>query len=154
MNKLRHRIHQITLLAAAAVVFAGCGGKDAVAPADVEKQAFEDLRSEIRDVVADSSREAEAIRLVDVLQKDMERLRNSIAARSSRLRELNADYDTTRADFDDFLASIESEVRENRQHVTEAHQALLAATTSEERSRIDKFRTKAINAAINSIQSI
>jgi len=137
-----------------AIMVAACAGKDAVTPVDVEAQAFEDLRSEIRNVVADSSREAEAIRLVDVLQKDIERLRNSIAARTSRLRELNADYDTPRADFEDFLASIESEVRENRQHVTEAHQALLAVTTSEERSQIDKYRTKAINAAIKSIQSI
>jgi hypothetical protein len=81
-------------------------------------------------------------------------LSGTIAARTSRIRELNANYDTSRAHFEAFLESIESEVRENRQRVSETHHALLAALTAEERSDIEKLRTKAINAAIKTIQSI
>lgn len=59
------------LLIAIALAFAGCGGKDAVTPVDIEKQAWEDLRSDVREVISDPEREAEAIKLVDVLADDL-----------------------------------------------------------------------------------
>ncbi len=137
-----------------AIMVTACAGTGDVTSADVENQAFEDLRNEIRAVVADPARETEAIRLVGVLQKDFETLHSTIATRTIRLRELNADYDTSRADFEAFLASIEAQARERRQNVTATHQALLAAMTAEERSQVDKSRSRAINAAIKSMQSI
>ena len=128
--------------------------KDDVAPADVEKQAFEDLRTEIREAITDAAREAEAIRLVGVLEEDLAALRSSITARKARARELNASYDTPRAEFEAFLAKIEAEVRDNQQQVSKTHQALLANVTPEERSAIAKTHTKAMNTAIQTIQSI
>ncbi len=128
--------------------------KDDVAPADVEKQAFEDLRTEIREAITDPAREAETIRLVGVLEEDLAALRSSIAARKARARELNANYDTPRAEFEAFLAKIEAEVRDNQQRVSKTHRALLATATTEERSTVAKSHTKAMNAAITSLQSI
>ena len=128
--------------------------KDDVAPVDVEKQAFEDLRTEIREAITDPAREAEAIRLVDVLEQDLADLRTSITARKNRAKELNANYDTPRADFDAFLAGVEAEVRDHKQRVSETHRALLANATTEERSTVAKSHTKAMNAAITSLQSI
>ncbi len=128
--------------------------KDDVAPADVEKQAFEDLLTDIREAITDPAREAETIRLVGVLEEDLAALRSSITARKARARELNANYDTPRAEFEAFLAKIEAEVRDNRQQVSKTHQALLANVTPEERSAIAKTHTKAMNTAIQTIQSI
>jgi hypothetical protein len=128
--------------------------KDDVAPVDVEKQAFEDLRTEIRDAVSDSAREEETIRLVGVLEDDLAALRTSIAARKTKVRELNANYDTPRAEFDAALAEIEAEVRDHKIRVSETHRALLTNVTAEERSAIAKAQTKAMNAAIQTIQSI
>ena len=59
--------------------------KDDVAPVDVEKQAFEDLRAEIVEVITDPVREAEAIRLVGVLEEDLATLRTNIAARKTHV---------------------------------------------------------------------
>lgn len=129
-------------------------GKDDVAPVDVEKQAFEDLRTEIHAAITDAAREAEAIRLVGVLEEDLAALRSSITARKARARELNANYDTPRAEFEAFLAKIEADVRDNRQRVSKTHQALLANATPEERSAVAKTHTKAMNAAIQTIQSL
>jgi hypothetical protein len=128
--------------------------KDDVAPVDVEKQAFEDLRTEIRDAVSDSAREEETIRLVGVLEDDLAALRTNIAARKIKVRELNASYDTPRAEFDAALAGIEAEVRDHKIRVSETHRALLTNVTAEERSAIAKAQTKAMNAAIQTIQSI
>lgn len=129
-------------------------GKDDVAPVDVEKQAFEDLRTEIREAITDPARETEAIRLVGVLEEDLAALRKSITSRRNRVRELNADYNTPRADFETFLAGVEAEVRDNRRRVSETHQTFLANMTAEERSALTKTHTKAMNAAIRTMQSI
>jgi capsule polysaccharide export protein KpsE/RkpR len=128
--------------------------KDDVAPVDVEKQAFDDLRTEIHRAIDDPVREAETIRLVGVLQEDLAALRTNIAARKSQVRELNANYDTPRAKFEAYLAGVEAEVRDHKRRVSETHRALLANVTAEERSAIAKSHTKAMNAAITNIQSI
>ena len=137
-----------------AFLVSACAGKDDVAPVDVEKQAFEDLREQIRDTIADSAREAEAIRLVTALESDLEALRESVAERKSKARKLNADYDTPRADFEAFLEKQTEEIRANRERVSKTHQTLLATVTPDERDAIEKARTNAMNAAIASIQSI
>ncbi len=128
--------------------------KDDVAPADVEKQAFEDLRTEIREAITDPARETEAIRLVGVLEEDLAALRTNIAARKIHVRKLNANYDTPRAKFEAYLAGAEEEVRDHKRRVSETHRALLANVNAEERSAIAKSHTKAMNAAIKTIQSI
>ncbi len=98
---------------------AGCAGKDDVSPVDVEKQAFEDLRSEIREVIDNPAREGEAIALVDALSEDLSALRDKISERRQRVRELNADYDTTRADFESFFDQVDKEIQSNKRQVSE-----------------------------------
>ena len=141
------------LCVAVVSLFVACA-KDDVTPVDMEKQAFEDLRTEIRDAVTDPAREAEAIRLVGVLEEDLAELRATIRARKNRVMELNANYETSRADFDAFLAEVETEIQDNRRQVSATRKAFLANMTPEERSAIAKTRTKAINAAIKTIQAI
>jgi len=153
MNNLHCRTHNIALLVVAAVVFAGCGGKEAVAPADVETQAFEDLRTEVREAIDDFTREAEALAVVDALSKDLVSLRESVSERNRQARKLNANYDTPRADFEALFDQIYTEIRANRQRVTQNHQTLMAITTPEEWAQISKSRTKAMQAAISTIQT-
>ena len=153
MRTLQLRYTGALMCIAVASLFVACA-KDDVTPVDEEKQAFEDLRAEIVAAITDPAREAETIRLVGVLEEDLTILRSSIAERKAAARQLNANYDTTRAEFEAFLARIEAEVRDNRQHVSKTHQALLANVTAEERSAIAKTHTKAMNAAIKTIQSI
>ena len=153
MRKPFNRAIGAVLCIAAASFLVACA-KDDVAPVDAEKQAFEDLRAEIAEVITDPAREAETIRLVGVLEEDLAALRSNIAARKKRARELNANYDTPRAEFEAFLASVEAEVRDHKERVSETHRALLASATVEERSAINKIHSKAMSAAIKTIQSI
>ncbi len=153
MNRPFVRATALLLCIAVASLVVACA-KDDVAPVDVEKQAFDDLRTEIREAIDDPAREAEAIRIVGVLEEDLADLRSSITARKARARDLNANYDTSRAEFEAFFAKIEAEVRDNQQRVSKTHRALLATATAEERSTVAKSHTKAMNAAITSLQSI
>jgi outer membrane murein-binding lipoprotein Lpp len=142
------------VFAAIACVFAGCASKDDVSSADVENQAFEDLRSEIRAVIDDPVREGEAIALVNELSEDLDALREKIAQRSQRVRELNADYDTTRAEFEAFFDQVDREIMSNKRQVSEKHREFLEIMTPDERSAIAKTHTKARAAAIRNIQAI
>ena len=134
-------------------VLGGCAAKDDVAPVDVEKQAFDDLRTEIREAIDDPAREDEAIAQVDALVKELDELRERVADRKKRIRQLNADYDTSRADFEKFFEKVNMEIRSNRQRVGDSHRALRASTTPEEWSQISKARTKAMNSVIRSMQT-
>ncbi len=142
------------VFAAIACAFAGCASKDDVSPADVETQAFEDLRTEIRAVIDDPAREGEAIALVNELSEDLGALRETIAKRRQRVRELNADYDTTRADFEAFFDRVDRQIQWNKRQVSEKHREFLAIMTPDERSAISKTHSKARDAAIRNIQAI
>jgi hypothetical protein len=142
------------LLIAIALAFSGCGGKDAVTPVDIEKQAWEDLRSDVHEVIADPQREAEAIKLVDALAEDLNAFREVLTKRHERVRELNANYDTTRAEFDAFLKQVSTEIQASQQRVSKRHRAFLAVTTTEEWSQLSKVRSKAMTAAVKSMQAI
>jgi uncharacterized coiled-coil DUF342 family protein len=154
MSGLIRRLPSAILFAAVACALVGCASKDDVSPADVEKQAFEDLRTEIRAVIDDPAREGEAIALVDELSEDLNTLREKIAERRQRVRELNADYDTTRADFEAFFDQVDGEIKSNKRQVSEKHREFLAIMTPDERSAISKTHTKARAAAIRNIQAI
>lgn len=146
--------HLITISALLAMLFAGCAGKRDVNPVDVEKQAFDDLRAEIRLAIDDAERETRAIELVDVLADELESLRRLKLERQEQGRKLNANYDTTRSEFDAFVNSSNVAIRLNRQRILEKRGAFIATTTPDEWNQIFDARTDAISAAIKSTQSI
>ena len=149
-----HSPRAATLLCIILVSLLGACTKDNIAAVDIEKQAFADLRSDIREVIPDSTRESKVIDLVGVLEQDLANLRTSIEVRKKRVRELNANYDTARVDFETLLAEVETEVQENRRQVSASHKAFLANVTPEERSAIAKAHTSAMDTAIKTIQAI
>ena len=142
------------LFTAVACAFAGCASKDDVSPMEVEKQAFEDLRSEIRAVIDDPAREREAIAMVDALSEDLNALREKISERRQRVRELNADYDISRVDFEAVFDQVDREIKSNKRQASEKRRALFAILPPDERSAISKAHTKARDAAIRNIQAI
>lgn len=142
------------LFAVIAFAITGCGGRDAVAPIELRQQAFEDLRGEIRAAIDDPAREAEAITMVDALVEDFNKLRERTLDRRRRARQLNADYDTTRAEFEALFDLVDKDIQANKRQVSERQRALFAITTPDERSAIAKAHTRAMDAAIRHIQTI
>lgn len=141
------------VIALAALLLSACA-KDDISPVDAEKQAFEDLRTEMQTAIVDPGRADEAIQIVNQLESDLVSLRASVRERRDTVRRLNTDYDTTREEFEAFLAGVEAEVQANKKRVSESHRALLALITPEERSAVAKAHTRAMNAAITTIQTI
>jgi len=145
-------LKSIFILATLALVLGGCG--DNVSPADTQAQAFEDLRDEIRNAVDDSTREGEAIELVDTLAANLQQLQQKLSYRAKRTRELNSDYDTTRETFETFFKEVDGQIQANRKQVGETQRALFAVLTPNERSSISRTHSKTMKAAIKTIQAI
>jgi len=154
MDRYTSRFSYLLIIIALACAMSACAGKKDVAPIDVERQAFDDLRAEIREVIDDPEREAQAISLTDELIADFDKLREKVSERRSRLRELNLNYDTTREEFEAFFDEVEADIQANRKRVIETERALLAAITPEERALLNKAQTSAMKAATRTIQSI
>jgi len=142
------------LIAVIALSFAACAGKEKISPADVAGQAIEDLRTEIRQAIDDPVRQDEVIELVDALADEVSTLRKNVSERKQRVRQLNANYDTPRADFKTFVEQVRQEIQAQQQQVAKQHRALLDITTADEWAAISKSHTKAMKAAIKSMQAI
>ena len=142
------------IIAAVLLSFAGCAGKEKISSADVAHQAIEDLRTEIRQAIDDPVRQDEVIALVDALADEVSTLRKNVSERKQRVRQLNANYDTPRAGFKAFVGQVRQEIQAQQQQVAKQHRALLTITTPDEWAAISKSHTKAMKAAIKSMQAI
>ena len=109
------RRQSVIVLVAIALVLSGCGNN--VSPAETQTQAFEDLRDEIRNAVDDPNRESVAIELVDALAENLQQLQENLSYRTKHTRELNSDYDTTRAAFEAFFGEVNGQIQANRKQV-------------------------------------
>ena len=148
---MKHLIVTSSLLA---ILLAGCAGSGDMSLVDVQKQAFDDLRAEIRIAINDPGRETEAIAIVDELAGELESLLQKKVEKQEQSRKLNANYDTTRAEFDAFVNASNTDVRLNLQRILEQRKALIEITTPEEWIQLLDARTEAIDAAFDSTQSI
>jgi long-subunit acyl-CoA synthetase (AMP-forming) len=153
VNSARIRLFGSTLLAVAGCSLIACGGKN-IAPEEIEKQAFEDLRVQVRDIVDDATREAEILVLIDQLQGNFDTLRSAMVTRRADLRALNADYDATREQFAELIERHGKEVKFSHAQFMRSRQAFVSATTPDEWSAMGKSNTKSMATLARSLQSI
>lgn len=144
----------IILQALTILLLAGCGGKEAVAPEDVEQAAFDDLRAEVMDVVPDSQRQEAILGLVDDLQIDFSELLKDVVVRRTEIRKLNSDYDATREQFHDYVARYDAAIRQSREKVTASRQKLVEETTVEEWDALKKVETRTMKKMVSLLQAI
>lgn len=137
-----------------ALMLAACGGKDAVAPENAEKEAYEDLRAAIVEVVEDPDRQKEILGLVREHQKDFTKLRESVQVRRTELRHLNADYDATLEQFHEYIEKYDAEIMIARKTASESRKAFVDATTPEEWDALMKVESKAMKKMVGIIRGI
>ena len=141
------------LLVTLMIMGAGCAGKDKPSPTDVEGQAFNDLRAEIRAVISDTDRAGQAIEITNDLEASFDTLRERLAERSARVKALNADYDALKEDYIALFNDIQKDMEKNQQHISQLHRKLIGVTTAEEWAALKKLKNATLDAALTSIQS-
>ena len=144
------RFFSVSLAFAALVLVVACAGIKK-SPEDKQKQAFDDFRGKIADVIEDPEREAQAIALVSELQQNFFDVRDATEASGKGLVALNADYDALREDLEAELKRNLIRVQSERRTVVDAHRQLRKIMTEEEWDAVDKSRSRALNTAVKQL---
>jgi Flp pilus assembly protein TadD len=155
MNK-RSRTPLLIFLALVALSIAACAttDKEAQAPEDIEQEAFNDLRTEIRETIDDSTRQTMVISHVDQLQIEFKSMRSSLMEGKSSVRAIFADYDASRENFDELITLHDTTIKSQRKQVGESHRVLVESMTIDEWSALNKSGSKAMNSLLKSLQSL
>ena len=148
--------NRLRIFAIAAICFGvvGCGSSKAISPEDTQMQAFDDLRASAQEVIADEQRQEAAIEIVNRLETDYQQLVEAMVLRRADVRRLHADYDTTTESLIDFMNSVDRTIQGHQQSVSRTHQELIAITTPEEWSLLNKNDTKSMDTLTNSLKGI
>ena len=155
MNK-RSRTPLLIFIALVALSIAACAttDKEAQTPEDIEQEAFNDLRTEIRETIDDSTRQTMVISHVDQLQIEFKSMRSSLMEGKSSVRAIFADYDASRENFDELITLHDATIRSQRKQVGESHRVLVENMTIDEWSALNKSGSKAMNSLLKSLQSL
>ena len=134
-------------------IIGGCGGSPETVE-DLEKQAFDDMRTEVREIIEDPRREEAVVTLVNRMEAEYANLRGKAEARRKALRDLNADYDATREQFVEYLDRYNAELEQSHKAFRVSHRDFVEATTDEEWSALAKSNTKSMGQLAKSLSSI
>ena len=145
-----HRVLRLTMLLVvlglAAATIAGCAATER-SPREAATNAFTDLRREIEAQVADPSRRAELLSLSDEFEKLLDEAVASRSETEARIMALNADYDSTEAEFAATLAKVRESTRARQERLLEIQSRAKGILTAREWNNLGKFRALALEAA-------
>ena len=152
---IRSRTPLLIFLAFVALSIAACAttDKEAQSPEDIEQEAFNDLRTEVRETIDDSTRQTKVISLVDELQIEFNSMRSALVGGKSNVRALFADYDASRESFEELITLHDTTIRTQRKQIGESHRVLVESMTVDEWSALKKKGSKALSTLLKSLQS-
>ena len=155
MNK-RSRTPLLIFLAVVALSIAACAttDKEAQTPEDIEQAAFDDMRTEVRETIDDSTRQTTAISLVDELEIEFKSMRSLLVEGKANVRALFADYDASQESFEELIALNDTAMKSQRKQIGESQRALVESMTVDEWSALNKQGSKAMNTLFKSLQSL
>jgi hypothetical protein len=152
MKRTNRLVVELGLLIVA--TFMAACSSEPVSPEDEQAAAFADLRIAVTGTVADEARQREVLAIVDLLENDVDELREILVRRRQALRALNADYDATREDFVEFTRQMEARIQAGRRRALERRQTLVAALTADEWDALGKAETRTMKSVSRSMQAI
>ena len=134
----------VMTLSFALLLVSGCAPtKDS--PEDVQKEAFQDVRTEIIAAISNDQRATKLVDLLTELEQSFLAAKSNIAERRARVRKLNANYDATRADFAREWDRVLMEMEANRDGATDAYRRVVDQMTAEEWSKVNATESPALS---------
>jgi hypothetical protein len=131
----------VLLSCAAVLAVPGCGGKAQSRDQTIERYSDE-LREAVSGNVADESRKAQMLLIVDQLETVNLRFSKAMGAFIESYRKLNADYEAPRSAFDQLFADYGAQRVSARNAALDLHFQLAALATASEWERIGKAETR------------
>ena len=151
MKKTRLLAARMVTIVITGLLVAGCAGKKA-SPEEKSIDAFDALRAEVQKVVTDPARVSKTLELVNELEGEYDAIDRS--DRLARFEELNRNYDATREDFATLLDQIMDEKEAHHERVKQTYLKMIDTLTPQEWDQLAKSQSKAMDAALATLQKI
>jgi hypothetical protein len=133
------------LVSFAVVALPGCKSNNPN-PEQTTESATQKLRRVIASDVAEQGRRAQMLKLVDRMEEVQSAFNKEIADFVTHYQTLNANYDATRAAFDQLFSQYNTERTQARSQALDLHFQLAALATDKEWGRIGEAEAKMYNA--------
>ena len=129
------KVPLFAVLASVLVMASGCGRQHNLTEAEIRQQMFAELRT-LADELAEADRRAKVQALLDSLEVDLQTMKETTAQFVADNKELNADYDATRYDFDRLQARFNGDRQRLQQKILTAKFQIKELVTPDEWSKL------------------
>ena len=148
--------YRAVLMLGLVVLALGAGGCASwgQSPEQQQAAAFADVQAEILAAVADPVRAQRAVDVVAKLEQKFVRSRADFKVRKDRLRELYADYDAPRVEFEREIGGIQQEIQNVNAYFLRLGNDLDELLTEREAKQINKARNKYVESAVKALREV
>ncbi|MHC4211933.1 MAG: hypothetical protein ACYSWP_01045 [Planctomycetota bacterium] len=125
----------------------GCGNK-AATESELRQQMFDDMRGCL-DQIPEAERRDKILALVDKIEGDLGQMRENVAQFVAANKELNADYDATREDFNKLQREFNASRKKFQQQILTTKFQLKELTTEAEWAALIKIKNSMMQELLN-----
>jgi len=115
--------------------------------------AFDEFKEQLVLTVEDSKREETLLNTIDALELDINALLAEIRNRKQGFKELNANYNASREEFDAFFDDANSRIQLQRKQTSIQYRLIQELLTEQEQKQLNRHNNKLIESFINSLNA-
>lgn len=143
---------KLCFLFVALLSLAACSGR--ATPVEKSDEAFDDIRAEVSSVISETDRAAEIISLIDEMQQAFADAREIRQGHLSDFVDLNRNYNTTQAQFDELISATAADIEAGQELVIVINRKLVSKMTAEEWQDLNKLRGRAFDRLVKAMDEV
>jgi hypothetical protein len=124
------------------VVMFGCSHRTVGEP-EARQKMVNDIRERLSGI-PEPERRAQGFELLDTMEQGLAELNRTVEQYAAEAKQLNADYDATREDFNRLMVKFNTSRKSLQQQILTAHFGIKALTTPQEWAALAKIEGKAV----------
>ncbi|HVY04735.1 MAG TPA: hypothetical protein VHB46_02040 [Burkholderiales bacterium] len=128
-------------------IASGCSGRG-VTREEAIADALDAMRAAARQHIADMQRQPVVLKAIDGLQAELASFDDALRLGMEQVRALNANPDTSRADLEVALKSLDAGRKQARQRILQRHFEIIDMTSADEWSTLAPHEKRALLAAV------
>ena len=147
--------YSVVIVVMSIFTLAGCMTTKNKASPEVEDQAtaFDEFKEQLVLTVEDSKREEILLNTIDALELDINALLAEIKNRKQGFKELNANYNASREEFDAFFDDANRKIQLQRKQTSIQYRLIQELLTEQEQKQLNRHNNKLIESFINSLNA-
>jgi hypothetical protein len=138
----------LLVLALGLLLWAGCAHPKPAVDNTPGQKALDDLRSRVRQEIADPMRARQIVALVDEMEKELDEADRIVLRYREDFRRLNADYEAVPEQFQKLIVDSDMALRKSQQKLVEIHFQIKNLTSPGEWTVLSREERKAFEDAL------